>query len=71
MNVCILMGSPRAGGNTASLVKPFAAELRKHGAEMKVIELYHRQINPCIACRTCQDVSGVLRRRGEGMPLGE
>lgn len=60
MNVCILMGSPRTGGNTASLVEPFAAGIRKHGAETKVIELYHKTIKPCLACRTCQDVSGAF-----------
>ncbi|MBR0597474.1 flavodoxin family protein [Sinanaerobacter chloroacetimidivorans] len=58
MKVCILMGSPRLNGNTASLVEPFANELKKHDAEINIINLYTKTIHPCVACRKCQDVSG-------------
>lgn len=60
MKVCILMGSPRLRGNTASLAEPFANELIKHGAEVNKIDLYTKTIKPCIACRTCQDVFGAF-----------
>lgn len=56
MKVCILMGSPRLNGNTASLLKPFVDELKKHNAEIYEIDLYAKSINPCIACRVCQDI---------------
>ena len=58
MNVLILMGSPRLGGNTAELCKPFMEELRANGAAVKYITLADRDIKPCSACYTCQNVSG-------------
>jgi len=58
MKVCILISSPRRNGNTASLLEPFAEELKKHDAEIRIIDLYTKTVNPCIACRRCQNVSG-------------
>ncbi len=54
MKYCILMGSPRETGNTASLLKPFIEELEAHGSEYDLISLYDKNISPCIACRVCQ-----------------
>lgn len=54
MKYCILMGSPRKTGNTASLLKPFMEELLTPGAEYDLIWLYDKNIFPCIACRACQ-----------------
>lgn len=58
MKICILMASPRRNGNTVSLLKPFINELESNKALVKVFNLYDRRINPCIACRKCQDVFG-------------
>lgn len=54
MNVCILMGSPRKGGNTASLLAPFVAELEAAGCHCTQTHLHERDVRPCIACRACQ-----------------
>ena len=54
MNVLILMGSPRKGGNTAALLKPFCEELEQSGANVELIWLYDQEIKPCVACRNCQ-----------------
>lgn len=54
MKYCILMGSPRETGNTASLLKPFIEELEACGSEYDLISLYDKNISPCIACRVCQ-----------------
>lgn len=54
MKYCILMGSPRETGNTASLLKPFIEELEAFGSEYDLISLYDKNISPCIACRVCQ-----------------
>ena len=54
MKVCILMGSPRKNGNTASLLEPFCAEMKQKGAEVNIFNLYDMEIRPCVACRTCQ-----------------
>ncbi len=56
MNVCILMGSPRPTGNTATLLQPFIAELEALGAEVEYIPLFERHIEPCRACWTCQNI---------------
>lgn len=54
MKYCILMGSPRKGGNTAALLEPFMDELRKNKAECELVWLYDLEIHPCVACRVCQ-----------------
>ena len=54
MKVCILEGSPRKNGNTAALLEPFCEELLRGGAEVERIFLHDRDLQPCEACRTCQ-----------------
>ena len=56
MRICILMGSPRLQGNTAVLLKPFMARLQERGAVVDYITLSDKRIEPCIDCRTCQDI---------------
>mgnify|MGYP002407620990 CR=1 FL=1 len=55
MKYCILIGSPRKNGNTASLLKPFIAELENQGEEVSCTWLYDKEIGPCQACRNCQN----------------
>ncbi len=57
LQVCILAGSPRKKGNTASLLKPFTEELLKRGAAVEHIRLHELHIEACVACRACQDVA--------------
>ena len=59
MYTLILTASPRPEGNTNSLVKEFAEELRRQAARdehirVKIINLYDLDIKPCTACRSCQ-----------------
>ena len=54
--ICILAGSPRKQGNTASLLAPFTEELQTRGAAVEHIRLHDLNIQGCIACRTCQNV---------------
>lgn len=58
MKFCILMGSPRRDGNTAELVKPFADELHRLGAEVETIVLADQRIEPCLGCYACQNRTG-------------
>ncbi len=53
---CILMGSPRKEGNTIQLTRPFMDELERLGYECELIWLQDKDIKPCVACRTCQDI---------------
>lgn len=54
MKYCILMGSPRKNGNTSQLLQPFLEELQLQNIPYKLIWLYDKRIEPCIACRRCQ-----------------
>ena len=56
MKFCILMGSPRLGGNTAALLAPFLEECAAMEVETRIISLYDREIGPCWGCAACQDV---------------
>jgi len=53
--VCILKGSPRKNGNTNALVEPFTAELIANGCEVTAFSLYDMKLEPCLACRKCQE----------------
>ena len=55
MKFNVLMGSPRKNGNTASLLLPFMEELEENGSQADCFWLYDKKINPCIACRNCQN----------------
>lgn len=54
MKYCILMGSSRKKGNTSQLLQPFLEELQLQNIPYKLIWLYDKRIEPCIACRRCQ-----------------
>lgn len=54
MKCLILLGSPRPNGNTASLIAPFAKELRSLNIQCETVWLYEKKILPCTACRGCQ-----------------
>ncbi|MCQ2199550.1 MAG: flavodoxin family protein [Paludibacteraceae bacterium] len=52
MNIIILSGSPRNGGNTEQLVDAFVSGAsNQHSVEVISINDYH--INPCIGCNSC------------------
>ena len=52
MNILILSGSPRKGGNTDLLVEAFVKGASpKH--QVEVISVHDYKINPCIGCNSC------------------
>lgn len=52
MNIVILSGSPRKGGNTDLLVKAFAEEAsQRHNVE--TIAVRDHKVNPYIGCNSC------------------
>lgn len=65
------MGSPRKNGNTAALLEPFCQELTRLGAEVRTVRLYERDIQPCTACRACQQdwTAFGCSRRDDGQAL--
>ena len=55
MKVTILFGSPRPAGNTAFLTDAFQKACQALGAGTERIDLYTRDIRPCLGCMACQD----------------
>ena len=52
MNVLILSGSPRKGGNTELLVEAFVkGASQKHHVE--VVSVHDYKVNPCMGCNAC------------------
>ena len=52
MNILILSGSPRKGGNTDLLVEAFVKGASpKH--QVEVVSVHDYKINPCIGCNSC------------------
>ena len=52
MNILILSGSPRRGGNTDLLVEAFVkGVLQKHHVE--VMSIHDYKVNPCMGCNAC------------------
>lgn len=52
MNILVLSGSPRKGGNTDLLVDAFVrgASPRHH---VEVVSVHDYKVNPCIGCNSC------------------
>lgn len=52
MNILILLGSPRKGGNTELLVEAFVKGVsQKHHIEVVSVRDY--KVNPCMGCNAC------------------
>lgn len=56
MNICILMGSMRKGGNTETLIKPFIEKLKSNNVNVEYIWLYNKYLEQCRSCFGCQNV---------------
>ena len=54
MNVVIVMGSPRKGGNTEALCAAFAEGARDRGHRVTEFSVADLNIHPCIGCENCQ-----------------
>jgi multimeric flavodoxin WrbA len=53
MKVIGINGSPRAEGNTATVLKEMAAEFAREGIEMEILQIGNRLVRGCQACATC------------------
>ena len=52
MNILVLSGSPRKGGNTDLLVESFVkGASQKH--QVEVVSVHDYKVNPCIGCNSC------------------
>ncbi|NCC23907.1 MAG: flavodoxin family protein, partial [Deltaproteobacteria bacterium] len=53
MRVVAINGSPRKGGNTTLLVQTVCQELEAEGIATEIIQVGHKAIPGCLACRKC------------------
>jgi len=54
MKIVGISGSPRAGGNTDTLLKALLAGVALEGAETEAVYLRDYAINPCTGCERCR-----------------
>jgi multimeric flavodoxin WrbA len=52
MNILILSGSPRKGGNTELLAEAFAKGAAKHH-HVEIVSVRDVKVNPCLGCNAC------------------
>ena len=68
MNVLILSGSPRKGGNTELLVEAFVkGASQKHHVEVVSVNDY--KVNPCMGCNACFKSKDNTCAQKDDMPL--
>jgi multimeric flavodoxin WrbA len=68
MNILILSGSPRKGGNTDLLVEAFVkgASQRHH---VEVVSVHGYKVNPCMGCNACFKSKDNTCVQKDDMPL--
>ncbi|MBR2244144.1 MAG: flavodoxin family protein, partial [Prevotella sp.] len=52
MNILILSGSPRRGGNTELLAEAFAKGASAHH-HVEIVSVRDVKVNPCLGCNAC------------------
>ena len=68
MNILILSGSPRRGGNTELLVEAFVkGASQKHHVE--VVSVHDYKVNPCMGCNACFKNKNNACIQKDDMPL--
>ena len=74
MNILILSGSPRKGGNTELLAEAFAkgaAERLRVGASagmhhhVEIVSVRDYKVNPCLGCNACFKTDGVCAQKDD------
>ncbi len=68
MNILILSGSPRKGGNTDLLVEAFVkGASQKHHVE--IVSVHDYKVNPCMGCNACFKNEGNICAQKDDMAL--
>ena len=70
MNILILSGSPRKGGNTELLAEAFAkGAAAQHHVEIVSVRDY--KVNPCLGCNACFKANGICAQKDDMSPIYE
>jgi len=64
MNILILSGSPRKGGNTELLAEAFAkgASAQHH---VEIVSVHDYKVNPCLGCNACFRTNGICAQKDD------
>lgn len=65
MNILVVTGSPRRGGNTEVLADAFAGAAKESGHTVVVRKLSSLKVGPCLACEYCFSHDGVCVQKDD------
>lgn len=65
MNILVISGSPRKGGNTEIMVQAFAQGAGESGHQVVVKEMSGLKVAPCLACEYCFTHDGVCVQKDD------
>ena len=65
MNIVVISGSPRRGGNTEIMAETFAKGARECGHEVTIKKLSSLKVSPCTACQYCFTSGGVCSQKDD------
>ena len=64
MNILILSGSPRKGGNTELLAEVFAKGAAEHH-HVEIVSVRDYKVNPCLGCNACFNTNGICAQKDD------
>ena len=64
MNILIISGSPRKGGNTELLAEAFAKGAAAHH-HVEIVSVRDYKVNPCLGCNTCFKTNGICAQKDD------
>jgi len=64
MNILILSGSPRKGGNTELLAEAFAKGASVHH-HVEIVSVRDYKVNPCLGCNACFEANGICVQKDD------
>ena len=64
MNILIISGSPRKGGNTELLVDAFAKGAAAHH-HVEIVSVRDYKVNPCLGCNACFKANGICAQKDD------
>lgn len=65
MNIFVVSGSPRKGGNTEIMAQAFAESARESGNTVTIKTMSSLKVNPCLACEYCFTHDGVCVQKDD------
>lgn len=71
MHILTLLGSPRANGNTATMLDAAEAEFKRRGHGVRRIHVARKRVEGCLGCNKCREVPDRIAcvRRDDGAAI--